>query len=1356
MRIPGRVVKGLAAVLAAVVVLVLVVRAWVVPALIVGRIEAVTGGKTAIRGWWLNGRSAGVTGLTVRDGPATDAPVWAEAATVSTDLTLGGLLRGRFAPKRVHLEGAKAVVRIGRDGELLTKAGPRSSKTAASGLPVVIADAATVTVRQEGRPEMVVDGVTARLGPSGDRVSLAVRSNRPEWGPFEALGLFDADFRTGRIDLKTLRGVEATPEKARAIPFVPPEVWDHVAPRGEVGLRLSAVVDRAKSPPVTVRVEVDLRGTTVTSETLDLTASRTTGRVVVDGAVVRLENVAGTAIDGRVKADGTLDFNPSPPRCDVSLDLAHLDVADTPKSWQLDETGLTGHLTGKVRLLARLDPKGVDLSGSTGDAVVEAGEIQGIKFKTLRLQMKAEGNDLRYDTGNVKASSSEAGRRFRVWLSSVLVALQGAASPDKPAPPEPRKDKPPRPVIQLPKSISTHLELEDVDLGQLIARAELFLGFPFPLPISGRLSLNADATIPLGQLRSLKDYAFHGDLTLARASVYGVDLGRVSSRIDLADGVLDLKDLRGRLVDRPDGGPDNPPTPSEAEVAVPATGPLPPGGFRGSLHAAVAPAGRLTARFEGVDLPIGELGAPALPRPTPLSGLATLTVDASADLSAARDPAAWTVSGTAQSRQIRYREAALDAVAFGFGLKNGRLDVPELTARLRDRPLSARVGIDVKSPHAFRGALDVSGWDLAQIIAWIPDAPKPAPVAGAVNARAEASGTLQPRSVRTEGRGRIDAFQAGPVALGVVPFEWTTKGETIALTVTDARPFGGRLTAAANLPLTPGRAIDGSATVEAIDAARLAAAIPGAGLQLTGHAGGTVKFTIPSDVSTLSADATFSAPDLTVQGLPAERARATVKAHRGAVDYEITAESLGGKFSLKGAIPFAENGPPDPRLAATGALAVSNGELRMVGFGLEPLWRGFAINGPVARLSGRGAIDANVRAILGGREAGLYTHGVVEVRDLKWGPKSPLGWLRGVVASTPAFWRFDKIEGDLLGGAASGALWSADPAADGGAANDPRRVGFDLRLDRVPLRNVAAFLPAQTPAIEGLAAVRLSGTLGDSGRAAADVQVARAQVAGLPLSDLRAPTELVTNAGGSGVLQVRRASARLAGGQVRGDASLRVGSDRSFQVDLTLGGVDLETVARVASEARRPASGRINGRVTLNGPDPSLPERYRGTVALDLDDASLVSLPVFRELDRFLGSARGGLFEDGDLTGTIANRQLQVDKLTLEGRIAQLHATGSVGFDGQLNLEVLVNTNQIIPQTGQALVNVIPGLRDVIGRNREATLRVANFLSNRLLKFRVTGTVRNPSVAADPAVVVADTAVGFFAGVLKLPLGLAK
>ena len=101
-------------------------------------------------------------------------------------------------------------------------------------------------------------------------------------------------------------------------------------------------------------------------------------------------------------------------------------------------------------------------------------------------------------------------------------------------------------------------------------------------------------------------------------------------------------------------------------------------------------------------------------------------------------------------------------------------------------------------------------------------------------------------------------------------------------------------------------------------------------------------------------------------------------------------------------------------------------------------------------------------------------------------------------------------------------------------------------------------------------------------------------------------------------------------------------------------------------------------------------------------------------------------------------------------------ATGTMTFDGGLNLEVLVNTNEVIPQSGLALIGIIPGLGQALGRGEEALIRVANFLENRLLKFRVTGTMNNPSVKLDAGVAVGDTAVGFFSGVLKVPIGALR
>jgi translocation and assembly module TamB len=291
----------------------------------------------------------------------------------------------------------------------------------------------------------------------------------------------------------------------------------------------------------------------------------------------------------------------------------------------------------------------------------------------------------------------------------------------------------------------------------------------------------------------------------------------------------------------------------------------------------------------------------------------------------------------------------------------------------------------------------------------------------------------------------------------------------------------------------------------------------------------------------------------------------------------------------------------------------------------------------------------------------------------------------------------------------------------------------------------------------GDAALTLNGTLDEVLRARGQVEVSRGTLFRLPVANLRAPANLLyTPATSRGSLVVPDWSTRLAGGRVQGNARFQVGLDRSFQADLRLESLDLETIVRSLSDVRRPASGKINGRIQLQGTNPDDPRALRGRAVLDLDDASVVELPIFREIDRFLGSSRGGLFEDGDMIATVAHGQIMIDPLTLEGRAVQLHMTGTVNFDTRLELEVLVNTRELIPQTGQALIGLIPGLGDAIGRRDQAIVQVGNFLSNRLLKFRVTGTLDSPSVNIDPAVAVSTAAVGFFAGVLKLPIGILR
>lgn len=1367
MTISTKLWKGLGAGLVVVLLGFAVVRTWVVPALIVRAIQGQIEGRVTIRDWWLNGRTAGLVGLTVHEQAAANSPVLATVARVSTDLSVWRFLGGQFLPGRIELQNAEVKLRVDKAGRILNLP-TLKARGEVPRLPAVAVDAARVVLQGEGRADaMVVAGLVGQLHPdaSGRTLTLSGQTNDPTWGRWTASGQIRPLDRRGDVRLHGAR-VEADPKTLADVPFIPAEIWTHVVPRGPVKVEVQLDWLAERAPEFQAKTEVTLLGTSAQFPTLDLAAANTTGTLRVDGPLVQAEQMQGEAIGGQVLGGGTLDFGRSPPRINLDLQLKKIKVEDTPKLWQLDQSGITGLLTGQVALRALLNPSGVDLSGSTGEANIENAQIQGIPVKRLHLAMRAQGADLKYDTDSPKESQAE--RRLPGLIASLasvrsdglrwgwntlvgpqLIALQAPSDRDPAAakeakdPAKPPEEQPRPFAVQLPKTISTQLELEDVDMAELIAKAQFLAAFPFPVPVTGKLSLKAKATLPLGQLSDIKQYVFQGDATLKQASVFHVDFTLLTARLDLADGVLDLKDLRGVLVSRPDGGPDNPPDRPAPEV--PAEGPLPPGGFRGQLRAELAPAGGLTARFEGNQLPLSELSAPLLPRPTPLDGLASMSVEAESNLAKASDPAAWRVSGKGESVQISYRGAVLDRVALQFRLKDGRLDLPSLTALMGGHPLTVKGALELKPPLSYQATLNVEDWDLATIVTLIPNTPQPAPVRGRLSAQAEAQGTISPWTLTTDGKGQLAQFQAGPVPLGDVPFRWMTDRDSVLISDVEARPFGGRVSAEATIPVTGGGSAEGSATFSRIDTAQLSASLPGQDLKLTGRADGSVNFVVPPNAAGLAANVRVSSPDLTFQGIPAEQVRASIQANQGVLNYEVTANSLGGKLKVRGDVPLKASPPPTPGHAA-------DGNLRFEGFSLAQLASVFKTGRSSAfPLTGDGSIDANIRTVLAGATKGLWMHGFLELGDLRWDRKEPVGQLRGVVAKSPTVWRVDPLNGELMGGVASGVLWGTTPAT--GSAE----TGFNFRLDRAAVNRLLVFAPELARHVSGLGTVQASGRLDQDLRAEVGLTVNQGQIAGLPLHDLRLPASLVfTPSTGAGSLQLRQTSARFAGGRVRGDASLRLGNDRSFQGQVELTSIDLHTLNQVGSDSNRLATGRISGRIALSSTDMNLPDRLRGTVNLDLDDAALFSVPVFRELGRFLGSAQGGLFEDGDLVATIANRQLIIESFTLEGRLVQLHATGTVGFDTQLNLEVLVNTNQIIPETGLALVALIPGLSAVLDRSEQALLQFGSFLSNRLVKLRVSGTLKNPVVNIDASILVAKTATTFFAGALKLPLGFLR
>ncbi len=415
----------------------------------------------------------------------------------------------------------------------------------------------------------------------------------------------------------------------------------------------------------------------------------------------------------------------------------------------------------------------------------------------------------------------------------------------------------------------------------------------------------------------------------------------------------------------------------------------------------------------------------------------------------------------------------------------------------------------------------------------------------------------------------------------------------------------------------------------------------------------------------------------------------------------------------------------------------------------KSLWTALGVGGALDRLQGEGAVDANLR--LSVQPFDVHAHGVAEFRNLRLGTSGQIGRLRGEFLVAPDLWKVENLSGELFGGSSSGSLTYTLATAE-----EPNTLDYEVEINSADVDRLAVLAPPVQGVLSGRANLRASGRLDEALRAQGDLRVPVGHLYGLPMTEMDAPVILTyLPSSGNGTVEARRFHARLAGGRVEGTARIRFGLHRNFTTELGLSQLDLELITRGYLDSKRPTSGKVSGSISLRGIDTYRSETYSGRADLTLQDASVLDLPVFRALDRFLGGpAGGGVFEQGELHAQINNRQIIVEQLALFGRVAQLHGEGTVGFDGQLNLVVLVNTNQLIAETGQALIALIPGLRN--GRGGSATLQVSNYLSNKLLKVRVSGTVRNPVVMIDSSATVSNAAVSFFSGVLKLPLGLVK
>jgi translocation and assembly module TamB len=1268
-----------------------------------------------------------------------EAP-WATLGTVTADVSALDLLRG-VKPKDITLTDPAVTLRLDRKGRLLTHL-PQTGQGETT-WPAIHVEGGQVTVRQEGRPEMVVRGIKADLRGQGQELSLSGGVKDDYWGEWSIVtGSVDPAAGAVAVNLSTNRA-DVTQDKLVRLPFVPAAVWNEVKAQGTTMVDFTFRHDphAAEGGQDHYRVDLDPDDAIITLPTLALHTEKVRGRISVENGVVKLDKVTGRALGGGLYAHGTLDFRGRDSVFDLFVKATGLDVRKLPEPWDFPDAlrKFGGVLNGQAQLKVRISDGKATTEGSTGEGKVTAMQVAGGSGEmSLRLEPTPRG--LRFIP---PAGPRKPGPTGRLHLQSpqrkrgaMLTLAYAAGSDPVPAPAEPEPSvtrgvtaaleggihavgravidagtkavgllpkgdiTKPAPATTPPTYLDITLNLKDVDLARLVKD----VGVKVPFDVSGRLSMKVRASLPVDRPRDLKAYKVSGTATLPTFNLSGVDMKDVSARVHYDDGVLRLEDVRGQFVGRPAGS------------------------FAGSARLGVVPEGDLTADLTLIDIPLTQLV-----RAAGIREEVTGSVSGSADLRVPagrlRDLSAWQGSAKLRSERAGAFGWELTAAGATVNIAKGLLTVRDVTGKLEGAAVSGSAEAKLTAPYTYEGKLELPRGDLASLQRLTPGLRPPWTVAGRFGVTAEVNGTLRPFSAKVSGSGAGQDVKLEKVSVNSLHFKWAPAGDVLKLTDIKAGLYGGEVTGSADVPLDPKR--DGKVDLrfDDVDVGGLVRDVPAVTLRLEGKAGGSVKGTLKAAPAggerSFDADVELSSPRLRVQNLPAEKLAGTVRYQKGAGEYHLKGGLLGGTFELDGRIPPRPAKPERP----------ADSRLRLRGAQLGRLGEALGTRGALDDLHGRIDLDLDFR--LDALNFLPVGSGEVHLRRLRWGDREIAEAVRGDVVLSAGEIRVRNLSGELGGGTLRGYVALR--------LREPNRSHFSLAIDGADAARALAPWPALAANVTGTVDARLHGTLGRRWSGGGSVVLSRGKVVGVEVSELRLPLRFdFVPARGRAQIEVEDTSATVARGRVSGRASLGFGVGTHLQGHLRFSGVDLRTALRPLAESATLGGGKASGRVEFSGHDVRSLDDVTATVEASFAQAQAFQLPILSQVAPFIVPGRSSTtFQSGVLRGRLSNGIFRVQRLSLSGDLVRLFAEGNVTTGGRLNLEVTATTQ--IVGAGAGLLRAL-GLRVPLAGPVPLSLllEATGYLSSTSVHLIVSGTVRHPTTRVEPLSLLTDEAARFF------------
>jgi translocation and assembly module TamB len=330
---------------------------------VAARLSAIYGGLVGVDAVDIGTDRSTLHGVRLYEEDGEENDPWLVVEGLKADIGAWALFGDSPAASNLDLKGATLTLRLDENGHLLTRF-PRPAERKRP-FPNLHVKDGTVIFRQAGRLPMTIRGIEAQMELEGSRFVLQGRTDDPHWGEWSATGTIDPETGAGDARFQAKK-VDLTLAKLRSLPFVGTNVWDQVQAHGETPvdftLRFSPAAGSWK-----YRIVLKPENAWVHVQAIDLVADQVKGEVIIEDAMVTLNELHGRTADGDIQTSADMDFRKRPKELDFRVGVAGVDIRKLPKSWHIPILAI-GRLKGEavLRVVVGGDPRVQTTGGGEG------------------------------------------------------------------------------------------------------------------------------------------------------------------------------------------------------------------------------------------------------------------------------------------------------------------------------------------------------------------------------------------------------------------------------------------------------------------------------------------------------------------------------------------------------------------------------------------------------------------------------------------------------------------------------------------------------------------------------------------------------------------------------------------------------------------------------------------------------------------------------------------------------------------------------------------------------------------------------------------------------------------------------